>query len=298
MRPTIEDIPLAEFDLSLSGMRIMNPTRIRQVEKSMRLHGQLHPVIACVHEQGTLLIDGLKRLFAAETCGIKTLQCRLLEVDLAQAKVLLLSYNRPHQSMDAWEEAMVLHDLMTTHGLDQRALAGMTGYSRSWISRRLSLIERMDPDLSSEIMLGTITSSHARELIKLPRGNQAEITRVISSHNLTSRQSGILIDALCKAADHNQQRYIKEHPMEVIEKRQLDKEQGYDPRLSAHGNDLLGSIHYVQKSLGILVVRLNDYRTTGLSDTEKIVVKAGLQKVLDYSIQVTQCINQFTIIKP
>jgi hypothetical protein len=86
--------------------------------------------------------------------------------------------------------------------------------------------------------------------------------------------------------------------MEVIEKRQLDKEQGYDPRLSAHGNDLLGSIHYVQKSLGILVVRLNDYRTTGLSDTEKIVVKAGLQKVLDYSIQVTQCINQFTIIKP
>jgi ParB family chromosome partitioning protein len=174
VHPTIEDIPLAEFDLSLSGMRIMNPTRIRQVEKSMRLHGQLQPVIACVHEQGTLLIDGLKRLFAAETCGIKTLQCRLLEVDLAQAKVLLLSYNRPHQSMDAWEEALVLHDLLTTHGLDQRALAGMTGYSRSWISRRLSLIERMDPDLSSEIMLGTITSSHARELIKLPRGNQSE----------------------------------------------------------------------------------------------------------------------------
>jgi hypothetical protein len=85
--------------------------------------------------------------------------------------------------------------------------------------------------------------------------------------------------------------------MEVIEKRQPDKEQGYDPRLSIHGNDLLGSIHYVQKSLGILMVWLNDHRTNGMNDTERIVLKAGLQKVLDSSIQVTKCINQFTITK-
>ena len=38
MRPGIEDIPLSKFDLSLSGMRIMNMTRVLQVEKSMRLH--------------------------------------------------------------------------------------------------------------------------------------------------------------------------------------------------------------------------------------------------------------------
>jgi hypothetical protein len=74
MNSTIQEIPLADFDLSLSGMRIMNPTRIRQVEKSMRLHGQLHPVVARVHEQGAQLVDGLKRLFAAETCGMKALQ--------------------------------------------------------------------------------------------------------------------------------------------------------------------------------------------------------------------------------
>jgi ParB/RepB/Spo0J family partition protein len=276
----------------------MNHVRIRQVEKSMRLHGQLQPVVARVHEGTYQLIDGLKRFHCATNLKMGHLQCRSLDVDLAQAKVLLLSYNRPHQSMDAWEEALVLHDLLTTHSLDQRALAEMTGYSRSWVSRRLSLIERMDPDLSSEIMLGVITSSHARELIKLPRGNQAEITRVITSHNLTSRQSGVLIDAFCKAVDQDQQRYIKEHPVEIIEQRQSDKEQGYDPRLSAHGNDLLGSIYYVQKSLGILVVRLNDHRTNGLNDTEKIVVKAGLQKVLGYSRQVTDRINQFTLTKP
>jgi len=57
---TIEDIPLSKFDLSLSGMRIMNMTRILQVEKSMRLHGQLQPVIVREHEGIFTLIDGFK----------------------------------------------------------------------------------------------------------------------------------------------------------------------------------------------------------------------------------------------
>jgi len=57
----IEEISLSEFDLSLSEMRIMNMTRILQIEKSMRLHGQLQPVVARVHEIGYQLIDGFKR---------------------------------------------------------------------------------------------------------------------------------------------------------------------------------------------------------------------------------------------
>ena len=39
----------------------MNMTRILQVEKSMRLHGQLQPVVARVHEGNYQIIDGFKR---------------------------------------------------------------------------------------------------------------------------------------------------------------------------------------------------------------------------------------------
>src|SRR4030065_1872454 len=98
----IEEISLSEFDLSLSVMRIMNMSRILQIEKSMRLHGQLQPVVARVHEGGYQLIDGFKRFYASEDLMMEALQCLVLEIDLTQAKVLLLSYNRPHQSMEAW----------------------------------------------------------------------------------------------------------------------------------------------------------------------------------------------------
>lgn len=155
-------------------MRITNMTRILQVEKSMRLHGQLQPVVARVHEGGYQLIDGFKRFYASEDLMMEALQCLVLEIDLAQAKVLLLSYNRPHQSMEAWEEAIVLQDLQKTHSMDQRSLSRLTGYSRSWVSRRLALISKMDESVSSEIMMGTLTSSHARALIKLRAANKGK----------------------------------------------------------------------------------------------------------------------------
>ena len=298
MNPRIEEIPLAEFDLSLSGMRIMNMTRILQVEKSMRLHGQLQPVIARVHEGKHQLIDGFKRLYAAEDLMMETLQCHLLEVDLSQAKVLLLSYNRPHQSMEAWEEAMVLKDLQKTHSLDQRSLARLTGYSRSWVSRRLALIGKMDEEISSEIMMGTLTSSHARALTRLPRGNQGDVARVITNYRLTSRQSDTLAEAFLKAKDEDEQRNILAHPEKILENEQADsKEEPYDVRLSCYGNDLLQSTAYAQKSLQILLFRLNDQRSTDLSDSEKVILTPGLDKVSRYSEKLKETITHLQIHK-
>ena len=57
----IQEIPLSEFDLTLSELRIINHARILQVEKSMQLHGQLQPVVARVYHGGYQLIDGFKR---------------------------------------------------------------------------------------------------------------------------------------------------------------------------------------------------------------------------------------------
>ena len=277
-------------------MRIMNMTRILRVEKSMRLHGQLQPVVARVHEGGYQLIDGFKRFYAAEDLMMEALQCCLLEIDLTQAKVLLLSYNRPHQSMEAWEEAMVLQDLRKTHFLDQRSLAGLTGYSRSWVSRRLSLIGKMDEEVSSEIMMGTLTSSHARALTKLPRGNQGEIARIITTHGLTSRQSDALTEAFLKAKNEDEQRYILTYPEQILKKGQQDSEEEvYDVRLSSYGNDLMQSIGYVIQTVQIMLSRLGDHRIGMLNETEKEIITPGFEKVSGYAEKLKETISHLQI---
>jgi len=292
----IEEIGLSEFDLTLSGMRIMNMPRILKVEKSMQLHGQLQPVVARIHEGGYQLIDGFKRFYAAEDLMIEALQCHVLDIDLTQAKVLLLSYNRLHQSMEVWEEALVLQDLQKTHSMDQHSLAELTGYSRSWVSRRLSLIGKMDEDVSSEIMMGTLTSSHARALTKLPRGNQGDVARAITSFALTSRQSDKLVEAFLKAGDANQRRYILSHPEQILRKDQQDQEEEpYDVRLSAYGNDLMKSIVYVIQSVQIMLSRLVDHRTGMLNESEKVIITPGLGKVSGYAEKLKEAISHLQI---
>ena len=180
----LEEIGIEEFDLSLSSMRLMNYDRMLGIERSMKVHGQLQPVIARIYEEGVQLIDGFKRLYAAETLLMDTLECRLFEVDEAQAKIMLLSYNRTNQSMEVWEEAMILTSLLEGGNLDQRQLAKLVGHSPSWVSRRLSLISKVDEEVAAEIRMGSITSRHARALMRLPRGKKVEVARVIRNFHL------------------------------------------------------------------------------------------------------------------
>jgi ParB/RepB/Spo0J family partition protein len=298
VNPRIQEIPLAEFDLSLSGMRIMNPARILQVEKSMRLHGQMYPVVARVSAEGYQMIDGFKRYHVAEDLMMETLQCFVLEIELSQAKVLLMSYNRSHQSMEAWEEAMVLQNLHKTHSLDQRSLARLTGHSRSWVSRRLSLIDKTDEKVSSEIMIGTLTSSHARALIKLPRCNQADVARVIINCGLSSRQSDTLVDAFLKAEDEDKRHHILNYPEQILWNDPADlKEEPYDTRLSLFGNELMQSTVNAIVGLQVLLSRLEDHRIDMFNETEKVIITPFLRKVSGYAEKLSEIISELQIYK-
>ena len=298
MSTVIQEVPLSEFDLSLASVRIVNPARILQVEKSMRVHGQLQPVIARVEHDKYQLIDGFKRFYASENLLIEALQCRVLDIDLPGAKVLLLSYNRPHRSMEAWEEALVLQDLQQIHSLDQRSLAELIGYSRSWVSRRLSLIEKIDEKVSSQIMMGVLSSSQARALIQLPRGNQSAVAGAIINFNLTSRQSDTLVEAFLKAKDADQQQYILTHPEHVLKQEESHSpKEPYDVRLSAYGNDLMHSMMHVLQGVHIMLSRLSDQRMGMLSQSERVIITPFFDKVSGNIRKLTQVITELQIHK-
>lgn len=283
MHHQISEIQIGEIDLSLGKMRIMNTSRILQVEKSMRLHGQLQPVVARVHEGGVQLIDGFKRLYAAENLLIESLQCHLLEVDQDQAKVLLLSYNWSSRSLEPYEEGLVLQDLLETHDMDQRQLSHLTGKSASWVSRRLSLIGKLDEEIGADIRMGVLTSSHARVLMRLPRGNQVAVARVIRTHSLTSRQSEKLVDAYLAAEDQRSQQQLLEVPERVIYRYNKNDppEKMYDPRLSGYGNQVASAIHEVIAGMQELVKLLEDPRMGALPQTEQMLLFPGIELIRD-----------------
>jgi ParB family transcriptional regulator, chromosome partitioning protein len=293
--PKIEVISLEKFDLSLAVMRIINPDWVVRIQDSMWLHGQLQPVVARPHEGKYQVIDGIKRVYAALELMMETLECYVLDVDLKQAKLLVLSYNRPHQSMEVWEEAMVLEDLLKTHNLNQQSLSKLTGYSRSWVSRRLSLISRIDDQVASEIKMGVINSSQARALIRLPRGNQMEVVRVITTLCLTSRQSDALVEAFLSAESEDQQRYILSHPEVALSYRERELTCDIDdPRLSRYGNDLIKSTRYVLSSTKQMLLCLHEVRFDALKETEKIIISPEIKKVQARAENLIKAITRIT----
>jgi len=298
MKPRIEEIPIEEFDLSLAGMRIMNPDWISRIQDSMWLHGQLQPVIARKHEGRYQIIDGFKRVYVSMDLMIKTLRCQVLDIDLQQAKLLILSYNRPQQSMEVWEEAMVLENLLKTHDLSQRSLSTLTGYSRSWVSRRLSLISKIDEEVATEIRMGSLTSRHARALMRLPRGNQMGVARVIINLGLSSRLSERLVDGFLKAEDEDKQRDILKHPEQILWDYTQDwPNDPHDGRLSSYGNDLMISIINFLHPARTLFLQLQDPRIEELKETEKVIITPFLGDVSGYVAKLTGAIGQLQILK-
>jgi ParB family chromosome partitioning protein len=292
VRSKIEEIGITEFDLSLSSMRLINLDRVAGLERSMKVHGQLQPVIARIYEGGVQMIDGFKRLYAAETLLIDRLECRLFEVDERQAKIMLMSYNWTNQSMEVWEEAMVLKALLEGDDLDQRQLAKLVGRSPSWVSRRLSLINKLDEEVASEIRMGSLTSRHARALMRLPRGNQIDVARVISDFHLSSRLSERLVDAYLEAEDKNEQRMLLDHPEYVLWHQWDLPEDPYDGRLSNYGNELMHTIIHLWQPLDAVLSTLGDSRIGDLGESEKAIIYPFLGELNDLTEKIMSATNK------
>lgn len=283
----IRTIRIEEFDLTLMEMRIMNRTRALKIECSMKVNGQLQPVVVRLNDGRYQLIDGFKRLYAAEILLIDELECLVLEVSLEQAKILLMTYNRSGQGLLFWEEASILQDLRNNHGMDQKQLAGLTGRSRSWISRRLSMMERIDPEVVMDIRLGELSGSHGRALMKLPRGKQGSVADAILSWRLSTRQSDQLVQAWIEADEERRERLLEDPLIEIEQECDERYVYSYDGRLSCFGNELKLCIGEIISSINGSIRRLTDQRIEQLSESETVILRPFLQGALE-------CCRKFT----
>jgi ParB-like chromosome segregation protein Spo0J len=221
-----------------------------------------------------------------------------VDVDEQEAKVLLLSYNRTNQSMEVWEEAMVLKSMLEEGDLEQRQLAKLVGRSPSWVSRRLSLIGKLDEEVATEIRMGIITSSHARALIRLPRGNQADLARVISHFHLSSRLSERLVDAWLGAKNEDEQGVILTHPEHYLWNQPDLPDQPYDDRLSDYGNELMQDVMNIWPQLDLVRITLEDVRFGGLGQSEQEIIYPFLEELNSLSEKIICLTSELQIEKP
>lgn len=198
--PTVTAIDLEQLGERLSSLRLRPPDALREMERSLSRHGQLVAVV-CNRQAGSLeVVDGFKRLIGARALGWSVLRAEIHEVAGPAAKLLLWQSNA-RQELSVLEEAWLVRALYRDDRLNQPQIAQLVGRHKSWVCRRLVLAEGLTSNVEADVRLGLLSATAAREVGRLPRGNQEKVAQVIARRGLTTRQATRLVDQLLAAGD-------------------------------------------------------------------------------------------------
>ena len=215
----IEEIAVSEIGEKYGVYRIVSPRADAAMVKSMRQYGQMTPVVCVKAQGGYELIDGFKRLRACRSLDQTTLKGKTMEVSGRVCKAALIQLNQSGRSINEMEEALVLQSLHREDGLTQVEIAALLGRDKSWVSRRIALMERLSEEVQEDIRLGLISVMTGRELAKLPRGNQREAADTIFKRRYSTREAAKLIGHLL-SRPRWEYGVILASPWEVVEPRE------------------------------------------------------------------------------
>lgn len=222
----LADIALAQLGQRFAALRIVDPSAEASVLKSMQKYGQLSPVVANRGEgqESYELLDGFKRFRAAQKLGFEHLKTRVFALGPRASKAAILQLNWVGKSVNHLEEALVLVSLVREDALTQEEVAVLVGRHKSWVSRRIALVERLCEEVQESLRLGLTSGSLARELARLPRGNQEAALASVHKHRLTWRETSRLISLLLERPRAYHDGLLKS-PWEILDERRPDPPQ-------------------------------------------------------------------------
>jgi ParB-like chromosome segregation protein Spo0J len=262
-------VPLDELGERYRRYRLADTAAEAAMVGSLSRYGQLAPVTACWRDGRVELLDGFKRRTAAAQVSWPTLSVRVLEIDERSAKAAIFGLNSVGRRPQELEEAWIVQALVREDGLSQLEAAELLGRHKSWVCRRLALLERLCDAAQAELRLGVLSVGLARQLTRLPVGNQAAVLAAARRATLTLTEVQALIELL-RGATPEQEALLYQDPRAALLQAAGVPGPVRDPRLSPAGNrlarqlslllELLGRVENWQRHPGLAELKRDDRR--------------------------------------
>ena len=273
-------LPLDAFDDQLQLYRLVQPKLERQMASSLREYGQISPVVVCRLDGRLVLVDGFKRLRAARSLKDFThLSARLLETDSQGAKAAIFQLNRVAGKPVELEEAWIIHSLVHQDRMTQADVAKLFGRHKSWVNRRLALLQRLCDGALESLKLGLITPTQARHLTRLPRGNQTAVLAAASQESLTSRELSEVVDLINERGTAEQTAAILAKPREALRKAGENSAPPWNPRLGSTGNRVAKDIARLSDGLAKMHAWLRSESRRELRKSDRKTLATGFAKL-------------------
>ena len=231
----LRPLPIDSLGAHYRRYRLADPAAEEAMARSLRRYGQLAPVVVCLRDGRPELLDGFKRWAAAAAVPLTTLSARVLTVDERTAKAAIFGLNSLSRTTHELEEAWIVQALVREDGLSQVEVAELLGRHKSWVCRRLALLEKLTAEAKEDLRLGLVSVTLARQLTRLPAGNQTDLLAVARRDVLTATEVRDLVELLHQATPE-QARFVLDRPREALQQAAGIRGPIRDPRLSPGGN--------------------------------------------------------------
>jgi ParB/RepB/Spo0J family partition protein len=179
MEKEIVDLHLLE--LRYAHIRVKNEARVRRLADSISRHGQLEAMLTVASEENRLiLVDGYQRHAALKYLGQDA--GLITRVDEPESQTLYqLLILRGERQWEAIEEAGLIQELHRRFSYSLSEIGKRIGRDKSYVKRRMDLLESLPEEILSQVIAGTISTWAANwVLIPLARANSADATRLAS----------------------------------------------------------------------------------------------------------------------
>ena len=158
-------VAVADLGEGLSRLRLADACALAAMRASLKQHGQLSAVRAFERDGAVEIFDGFKRLRAARGLGLRDLRAVVTDLGAVDATVQMRELHAG-RGLTALEEAWIVRALHREHHVTQGAIAALLRCHKSWVCRRLMLVEALDSSVQADVRLGLLAprqrSSSAR----------------------------------------------------------------------------------------------------------------------------------------
>jgi ParB/RepB/Spo0J family partition protein len=274
-----EDVVALGVDLiqeSYLRFRLPDPGAERRILESIRRYGQITSAVVTKSEGASYeMIDGFKRLHACRSLGVPTLRGTVLDLGSRGRKAALMELNRKSTPLRPLEEALVVQSLYREETLTQVEIATLLGRHKSWVSRRIALVEALSEEVLEHLRLGLLCVTTGRYLSRLPRGNQAEALATALKYRLTSRESEQLISLLMTRPRWEQEAVLR-FPEPILAARLPQAHQRQSRQKALCG--LLGKLGQVARWIAAVEETLGIFSRASVSDEDLARVHSLVQQ--------------------
>jgi ParB family chromosome partitioning protein len=167
----------------------MDDAALRDLARSIRVHGVLQPIIVQRRPDGYELVAGERRLRACGIAERSTVPALVIEVsDAHRSLELALIENIQRENLNALDEAAAYETLLAREGMSQVDLADRVGRSRVSVTNALRLLELPD-EIKGLVRRGALNAGQARAVLGAGSPRQMlRLARDAAESRLTVRE--------------------------------------------------------------------------------------------------------------